>query len=977
MTSLAALMVWWWRKIQAGGWETTFGSAKKYLPIVMTLALLGFAYVVATAISVYPALSFWGSDQHQDGLVTFFGQIVLFLSVVTALRNTEQVNRLITSILVASVPVSIYALMQRYNLDPAVTGMTEGRTPSTLGQPIYLGAYLAIVLPLNAGRLLTLVPLRSRTSFFYFALFLLDLAGFFCAQSRGPFVALAAAAGIFFIGASVHGRKKRLLIGGLVFALLAFVFLSLLNLGGTNSSKGLLSNVEQSRLGKIIPLHGESDIFRHAMWEQAPKLMLSSTPLPYPDGTTDRFHSFRLLFGYGPETLPNVLPHQYSWPGTEPDLDNPFHNLVWDTWSTIGLVGLFAFLLFFVLLFSVGFKNLGLKPGIYFYLAVMACGAAGAVILGLWLGWGYAGLGGVAGLIAGLALYWLEAGLVGKGESLEALSEKTVLQISLLAAMAGHLIEMSFAYATPATATLFWIYAAVLLFLGHGLKTESATEGKHDKRGAAKLTPGAITQKRQRLWSALAGGLILVTLLSDFIFIYPISELSITGVLATTLTETRFQEPSLLIWLLFLPTAIMVSFAFAAEPFLKTKPKRLGASFWFILLLSGALAGVYALLRAAIISGIGPIRLEAGTDYSAVGQGDGYQALYLVFVVAIVTAVGLGGFLLAPPVESKRHSPEELWVMAGAQGMALIVGWFLCINPVRANMMARWALELRKYECAPQSVEVLHHAVSLAPGSAEYHRELSEASMFMAGKELTTDAFNQAMAKAETELIEVKKLTSGLDLASYELGVLYLEWAGTAAQPEQQKELAQKARGAFAQALIYLPGYEVAWTDRAAADLLYLNDPADGEMSRKKAAELWERPVLTPLDWGNFYRDRATAVSDVALKRFYAAHALDFYDTGIREVADSLFVALCRIGKSSVDLALGDPASALTEYQEAIKTNPRADTWETELILSRIYAQLGNQDQAQQALEKATTMAPPDEKNYLRNMAASVKQDGP
>ena len=67
----------------------------------------------------------------------------------------QQLERLITVILLTSLPISIYGIMQRYGVDPLVwiRGGTA-RVESTLGNPILIGAYLIMVVPLTVWQLI-------------------------------------------------------------------------------------------------------------------------------------------------------------------------------------------------------------------------------------------------------------------------------------------------------------------------------------------------------------------------------------------------------------------------------------------------------------------------------------------------------------------------------------------------------------------------------------------------------------------------------------------------------------------------------------------------------------------------------------------------------------------------------------------------------------------------------------------------------
>ncbi len=124
--------------------------------IIPTLALL-VVCLVATAGSIAPRQSLWGSYTRAQGLYSTLSYVLISLLVARKLRTRAQVNRLMTAIILGSVPVALYGIVQHFYLDPfwphdlAVT-MTSF---STMGNTVLVGAYLVMVTPLALSRLLT------------------------------------------------------------------------------------------------------------------------------------------------------------------------------------------------------------------------------------------------------------------------------------------------------------------------------------------------------------------------------------------------------------------------------------------------------------------------------------------------------------------------------------------------------------------------------------------------------------------------------------------------------------------------------------------------------------------------------------------------------------------------------------------------------------------------------------------------------
>ncbi|MBI4317249.1 MAG: O-antigen ligase family protein [Chloroflexi bacterium] len=123
-------------------------------PLALPAALFAAIYVLTTLTSISPDISFWGSYQRLQGTYSLLTYITLFFLVAHNLRTKAQWDRLITVFLLASVPISVYGLMQRFHLDPLPWGgdVTE-RIASTMGNAIFLGAYLIMVVPIVLAKL--------------------------------------------------------------------------------------------------------------------------------------------------------------------------------------------------------------------------------------------------------------------------------------------------------------------------------------------------------------------------------------------------------------------------------------------------------------------------------------------------------------------------------------------------------------------------------------------------------------------------------------------------------------------------------------------------------------------------------------------------------------------------------------------------------------------------------------------------------
>ena len=174
----------WWRK-----------------PLVLPVLIIVAVYLISTLFSVAPRTSLYGSYQRLQGTYTTFSYIVIFALVSTTLRTRAQLQRAITTIIVSTFPVTLYGMLQKFQLDPLPWGGdTTTRIAGHLGNAIFIGSYLIMAVPLTAQRIidsfyhiLTDKELSwadvVRSSLYILAL-ALQLLAIYWSQSRGPLIGL-------------------------------------------------------------------------------------------------------------------------------------------------------------------------------------------------------------------------------------------------------------------------------------------------------------------------------------------------------------------------------------------------------------------------------------------------------------------------------------------------------------------------------------------------------------------------------------------------------------------------------------------------------------------------------------------------------------------------------------------------------------------------------------------------------------------
>jgi tetratricopeptide (TPR) repeat protein len=391
------------------------------LPLVTPVLAFIAIYIVSTIFSVSPHATLLGSYQRMQGTFSTFSYVLLFAAVAANLRRRAQVERILTTVILTSLPISVYGLLQRFQRDPLPWGGdTINRITSNMGNAIFVGAYLIMAFMLGLGRVVRvfrailsdddssqIAPHVIRAASYIFILAVNALAIYFT-FSRGPWLGLFAGIYIFILCALIVLRQQAedrsalkplemaqalgfaivsIPVGalpayGIVAALkrgwrwlwLSWVFTALIGAGILilfNIPNGPLERYRQipglSRIGQMLDeIEGKSGTgrVRVLIWGGVIQLMTPHAPLEYPDGSLDRWNALRPFVGYGPEGLyvafnPFYPPElaQLEARNATPDRS---HNETFDALVNTGLIGLVVHFGFWVAVFYYSLKWLGL-----------------------------------------------------------------------------------------------------------------------------------------------------------------------------------------------------------------------------------------------------------------------------------------------------------------------------------------------------------------------------------------------------------------------------------------------------------------------------------------------------------------------------------------------------------------------------------------------------------------------------------------
>lgn len=122
-------------------------------PLAVPILVYVLVFLVATIFSVVPATSFWGSYQRLQGTYTNLSYVGLAAIIMFTLRRREQLERLITVTVLGSLGAVGYGLVQHFQIDPLPwKGDVVSRVASTMGNSIFVAAYLIMIVPYGLYR---------------------------------------------------------------------------------------------------------------------------------------------------------------------------------------------------------------------------------------------------------------------------------------------------------------------------------------------------------------------------------------------------------------------------------------------------------------------------------------------------------------------------------------------------------------------------------------------------------------------------------------------------------------------------------------------------------------------------------------------------------------------------------------------------------------------------------------------------------
>jgi O-antigen ligase len=266
---------------------------------------------MSTVFALLPRLSTWGANpgSGSNSLYSAITYAILFFAVATRLRNPSQMRRLLGAMVITGTVAALVGIAQHFGSTPFGIRSTSGssRVTGTAGNPIFFAAILAMTLILAMGLSLSVREVTRKTIGWlslYGVVAMIHFIALFMTLSRGPWVGvIAGMIAIFALAPFLFGRR-RAAITGLITA--GALLASLVFLGLTPDSSVDRTSVGDVR-GRTTSFTGVFDSTsnpRIIRWNGALDLALNR---PEPPAGAQPGYLVRSLFGYGPDTFPDVF----------------------------------------------------------------------------------------------------------------------------------------------------------------------------------------------------------------------------------------------------------------------------------------------------------------------------------------------------------------------------------------------------------------------------------------------------------------------------------------------------------------------------------------------------------------------------------------------------------------------------------------------------------------------------------------------
>lgn len=298
--------------------------------LAVLLFFLSFTISTFAGVSWYHSL--WDGHERMLGLFTIFHYVVFYLAAANVIKQMNDWKMLLRWFLGIGMVVMFFALWQKF-VDPDLfLNRGNHRVSSTLGNPIYLSAFGMFMVFM--GAYLHVIEKTKKFHIYAISSVAVGLIGLFLGGSRGMLLGTLAGIGLSFFSYWFFYRRNKKVRA--YFAGLFLIGVALLGILYANRTTTFVQNIPA--VGRLLNTSFDGG------FENNTRIMAWQVGM---DGFKEK-----PLFGWGPNNYmlafnqhyrPSFL--RYGWQETW--FDNA-HNVLVNTLTVQGVVGLIAYLFLFV-----------------------------------------------------------------------------------------------------------------------------------------------------------------------------------------------------------------------------------------------------------------------------------------------------------------------------------------------------------------------------------------------------------------------------------------------------------------------------------------------------------------------------------------------------------------------------------------------------------------------------------------------------
>lgn len=319
-------------------WQDRAYAPKKTRLFWAFLAFAG-AFTVATAASINPYMSFWGTLERMGGLFTFWHYFIYFVILTSVLRTHEQWAKYLHLTIFASILSALYGFGQRTNISFFIGSGNRERIFGTIGNAALFAGYeivnffLALTLLMRPGNV-------TGKKLLFASAVALDGLAIVMTVVRGSLLGLGTGLMVFLTLYYLHtsSRKAKLMLLTVVTAAAVFLLIIITPLKDASFFK------ESRFLSRLTDTSLNNYTAKTRFWAWQAGIQGWSQ------------NAKTVLLGWGPENFnvpfsEHFNPQFFRGPGSETFFDRA-HNMFVEVLVTMGLLGLVAYVGLFAMFFK-------------------------------------------------------------------------------------------------------------------------------------------------------------------------------------------------------------------------------------------------------------------------------------------------------------------------------------------------------------------------------------------------------------------------------------------------------------------------------------------------------------------------------------------------------------------------------------------------------------------------------------------------